>query len=194
MLLAAVITCFFTDAAAQPPGMAGLQIGSTLEEVLSLDMELLIHNDFAYKFNTPNGNEFSVTHDNGKVVYMENTWMYESSGESSLIPGFAFGSSLKEVQRKLGSGGFFFPSIPPTRTEEGILLFNGFDVAGHDGLVFAVITEISLEDMENDEQAMVVDKARLVGMVLADKEYLESIWGPGRNPSENDVPARIQAP
>ena len=76
---------------------------------------------------------------------------------------------------KFGSNGFAYDQNPTGRFPDGIVLSNNYEIA-ETGLVAIFITKCSFEDL-NETNPDIADRAKLVSLILADRTYLDSIWG-----------------
>lgn len=67
--------------------MFGVKINDDQKSLENVNLERIAKEEKMQKFRTENGNDFSITVDKGKVVYMENDWLQDEkeSNHCSLI-------------------------------------------------------------------------------------------------------------
>jgi hypothetical protein len=128
------------------------------------------------KYRTDNGNDLSITTENGKVVYMENDWLHEKSGIKPLFSDFKFGeTSLREIRKAFGTNGFTYTQRNDVITDKDIVEFNCFEFDSANNEVLVMITKAPLKPTPTEDN--IADKLKLESIVIADKKYLDGIWG-----------------
>lgn len=128
------------------------------------------------KYVTDNGNHLAVTLQKGKIVYLENDWLHAASGKKPLLSNFTFGeTSLREIRAALGTNGFVHKKAMASKTKTTLVMFNCFEVEAAKDVIFVTVTAVSL-DADLDE-TNVADNLLLEAVVLADRHYLDQIWG-----------------
>ncbi|HRF42382.1 MAG TPA: hypothetical protein PK198_26510, partial [Saprospiraceae bacterium] len=94
---------------AQPAGisMLGLKIGDSPKTVEQIKLKVDAREKNMIKFKTSDGNDFSVTVQKGKIVYMENDWLQNPKATQPLYSDFRFGhTTLREIRARFGTNGF----------------------------------------------------------------------------------------
>ena len=128
------------------------------------------------KFRTENGNDFSITVDKGKVVYMENDWLQNEKGVQPLFSDFKIGqTSLKSIRSKFSTNGFTYKSRGSFQTKTHLIMFNCFEFESENNEVLVTITKVALKgDITENNLA---SRAKLDALIIADKNYLDKTWG-----------------
>lgn len=156
--------------------MSGVKIGDSQKSLNKLKLKLEAKDGDMIKFKTGNGNDFSVTCQKGKVVFMENDWLQSPDARQTLFSGFEFGkTTLKDIRAKFGTNGFSYRSRGAFTTEEDLIEFNCFEFDSPNHEVLVMITKVSLK--ANLTEDNVADNLRLDAMIIADKTYLDNEWG-----------------
>jgi len=169
----AAAACFAVFA----PAMMGIKIGSSEATVKKLALKEVKHTEGMYKYRTDNGNDFSITIEEGKVVYMENDWLQEPEGAQSLLPGFTFGkTTLKDIRQRFGSKGFVYAENQNMVTKEYLYEFTCYEITSLNNEVLVVVTKIPFSATVG-ENTDVSKLLTLDSIVVARKEYLEYLWG-----------------
>jgi hypothetical protein len=124
------------------------------------------------------GNNFSITLDNGKVVMLENDWMHKQKCTKPLISKFVFGkTTLTDIKKEFGTNGFgYFENFSKT-SEADVVNITCFNVQSQGEEVLVVITRAPFRasvtrDIESYQM--------LESIILADKKYLDKLWGKKR--------------
>ena len=156
--------------------MFGIKINDTRESLANIKLEIVAKDKDMVKYKTENGNDFSVTFDNDKVVYMENDWLQDVNSRLPLFSDFTFGkTTLKDIRSKFSTNGFTFKSRGYFKTETDLIMFNCFEIDSKKNEVLVTITKVSLKEDVNEET--VASKLKLVALIIADEEYLDRTWG-----------------
>lgn len=156
--------------------MFGIKIGDTRTSVDKIKLKIVAQEDETIKYRTDNGNDFSVTFEQGKVVYTENDWLQDEKGRQSLLSGFQFGlTSLREIRQKFGTNGFAYKNRQAFKTETDLIEFNCFEFDSPNNEVLVTITKISLK--ANPTEKNVADELKLDALIIATKDYLDKTWG-----------------
>jgi len=156
--------------------MHGVKINDTKTSLDNLKLKIAAKEDNMIKYTTDNGNDFSVTFDNGKVVYMENDWLQDRKSRKPLYSDFTFGqTTLKDIRNELGTNGFTYKSRGAFTTETDLIEFNCFEFDSQNNEVLVTITKISLKEDVTEEN--VASKLKLDALIIADKSYLDKMWG-----------------
>ena len=170
--------------------MLGIKIGTSESALKNLKLEEMAREPGMVKYRTANGNDFSVTVENGKVIFMENDWLQDPAAKQALLPGFTFGeTSLADIRKRFGSNGFAFESGAFSQTETHLILFNcyEFDSAGEEILV--VITKVPLDADVNEEN--LARTAKLEALIIASKSYLDENWGATKTYDPNNKKIKL---
>ena len=143
------------------------------------------------KYRTENGNDFSVTVEKGKVVFMENDWLQDAKGTQPLLPGFTFGkTSLKEIRQKFGTNGFTHINAGSMQTDTHLIMLNCFELDTPNNEILVTITKIAL-DTENITEDNVAENLKLDALIVADKDYLDVIWGKEKTYDPNNKKVKL---
>jgi hypothetical protein len=160
--------------------MQGIHIHDSDSKLEAIKIEV-VASDFTIKtpmikYRTTNGNDLSVTTKKGKVVYMENDWLHEQSGNQPLVSDLIFGqTSLREIRTKFGFNGYVHKRHSYMKTKRDLVMFNCFELSTPKDVIFVTITAMPL-DAEVTEET-VADHLKLEALVLSDKKFLDEIWG-----------------
>jgi hypothetical protein len=188
ILVALIATALLTVA---DVAMLGIKIGSPESALSKLTVKQIAKSGDITKYRTNNGNDFVVTIEEGKVVFMENDWNQKPEGAESLIPGFMFGqTTLKEIRRRFETKGFVYAHNQNLITKEYMYEFHCFEVETPVNQILVVVTKIpfSTNVTENTD---IASKLKLDALVLADPDYLEFLWGEQKSYSEDNKRVRI---
>ncbi len=156
--------------------MLGIKIFDSRESVDNLKLEVVGKEPGITKYRTEDGNDLSVTVKEGKVVYMENDWLEDPKNRKPLFSDFSFGqTSLKDIRDKFKTNGFGYKKRMVRMTDDVLIDFSCFEFAGRNNEVLVLITTVSLKEELTKEN--VHEKLKLEAVILADKGYLDKIWG-----------------
>ena len=159
-----------------PIAMQGVKINDSQSSLDNIRLEIVSKGKSMVKYRTENGNDFSITSENGKVVFMENDWLQDEKGCKPLYSSFKFGqTTLKEIRRKFGTNGFSHQNMGTFKTDTHVIMFNCFEFDSPNNEVLVTITKVSLDDEVTEKN--VAEKAKLDALIIADKGYLEREWG-----------------
>ncbi|KOS05608.1 hypothetical protein AM493_05840 [Flavobacterium akiainvivens] len=187
-LVALIATALLTVADAS---MLGIKIGSPESALTKLTIKQIARSGETTKYRTDNGNDFVVTTEEGKVVFMENDWNQKAEGGSTLIPGFTFGqTSLKEIRKRFETKGFVYAHNQNLVTKEYLYEFHCFEVENPVPQILVVVTKIPFATNVT-ENTDIATKLKLDAIVLADPDYLESLWGEQKSYSEGNKRVRL---
>lgn len=156
--------------------MLGVKINDDKKTLDKLKLEIVEKENNIIKYKTENNNDFSVTIEKGKVVYMENDWLQDPNNGQSLFSDFTFGkTTLKEIRDKFSTNGFTYESRVGFTTETDVIMFNCFEFDSKNNEILVTITKVSLNEDITKEN--VASKLKLDALIIADKSYLDEIWG-----------------
>lgn len=156
--------------------MLGVRIDDPKEVLDNLKLEVIAKEGNSIKYKTENGNVLSITHENGKVVYMENDWLHEESGEKPIYSDFIFGkTTLSRIFAKYGSEGFYYKNNSFVGTDSTAVFIICFKFDSPKNEILATVG--SLEANFPDPDVKAVDVMTLEAIIIAKKEYLDAIWG-----------------
>ena len=157
--------------------MLGIKIGSPEIALSKLKLKQIAKREGITKYRTENDNDFVVTVEDGKVVYMENDWNQKTEGNVALIPGFTFGqTSLKDIRKRLGNKGFVYAENQNYITNEYLYEYHCYEIDSPQKEVLVVVTKIPFSTTVT-ENTDIAQKLKLDAIVLADAEYLDFLWG-----------------
>jgi len=156
--------------------MCGIKINDTRKSLENLKLEIVAKDNDMIKYRTENGNDLSITFENNKVVFMENDWLQEVKGNQPLFSDFLFGqTTLKDIRDKFSTNGFSYGNMLfPTETH--LIAFNCFEFDSENNEILVTITKMPLDE-ENVTEENVSSKFKLDALIIADKSYLDKIWG-----------------
>ena len=164
--------------------MLGLKIGDNQKSLDNIELKVDVKEGNMIKFKTENGNDFSITCQKGKIVYMENDWLQDVNGKQPLYSDFQFGqTTLRDIRNKFGTNGFTYNSRRAFSTDKDIIQFNCFEFDSPNCEIFVVITKVSLT--ENVTEDNVADLCKLDAIIIADKSYLDKEWGKDKSYDNN---------
>lgn len=179
MILKCIITLLLAGTVLLPSyeiAMLGIKINDPKKIIETVKLEQIAMDDHTQKFRTENGNDFSVTVENGKVVYMENDWLQSEKGVVPLFSKFRFGeTSLKDIRAKFSTNGYTYKSQSIIQTKTHVILFNCFEFDSENNEVLVIVTKVSLK--EDVSEKNLACHAKLDALILANKSYLGKIWG-----------------
>ena len=168
---------FFTLAnPASDISMMGLKIGSPKQALNKLPLTVKGREENMIKYTTANGNDFSVTTEQGKVVYMENDWLQSPAASQPLFSGFEFGkTSLRMIRKAMGTNGFTYTERNKLTTETEVIQFNCFEFDSPNNEVLVMITKAGLQDHLTEDN--IADHLMLDALIITNKAYLDKTWG-----------------
>ncbi|MEO7990717.1 MAG: hypothetical protein ABI663_14310 [Chryseolinea sp.] len=156
--------------------MLGLKINNTKSSLDKIKLKVVAKENDMIKYRTENSNDFSITTENGRIVYMENDWLQEEKGQQPLYSDLKFGeTSLSDIRKKFGTNGFMYKNRGPFTTETDLIEFNCFEFDSPNNEILVMITKVSLKSEVTEEN--VADQLKLDAMIIADKGYLDRTWG-----------------
>ena len=167
---------FFFFTATEDISMLGIKINDSRKSLDNLKLEIVGKENEMIKFKTKNDNDFSVTFDKDKVVYMENDCLQDANNRKPLFSDFSFGqTTLKDIRNKFSTNGFTYKTRAAFTTETDLIEFNCFEFDSKNNEVLVTITKVSLS--ENVTEENVASKLKLDALIIADKTYLDETWG-----------------
>jgi len=157
--------------------MLGIELYDSRKSVEDLNLPIVGRENGLIKYRTKNGNDLSVTFENNMVVYMENDWLLQPEGTKPLYSNFTFGeTSLEDIRKEYGTNGFSYVNRSIYTTETDLIKFNCFEFDSKKNEVLVVVTGVSMDD-EDVNVDNVSQKMKLLAVIIADKAYLDKIWG-----------------
>lgn len=167
--------CLSLLAASGSISMMGIKIGDRKEVLKSITLSEVANSGDMVKYETSNGNDFSVTTSNGKIVYMENDWMQDPKASKPLFTDFVFGTTtLADIRVRFGNNGFAYKAGSMSKTSKFLILFNCYQFDSKTGEVLVLITKVPLDIYVTEET--VASNAKLDAIIIADMAYLDGIW------------------
>ena len=161
--------------------MNGIKINDDKAVLKDVKLKLLADEGDVIKYRTENKNEFTVTLENDKVVFMENDWLQNPDSPEPLFSNFKFGqTTLKEIRKLFGTSGFRYDARESVSTENDAITFNCFEFDSPNNEVLVTITKVSLTAPDVTD-ANLADNLKLDGIIIADEKYLDEIWGKKKN-------------
>lgn len=172
-----LVLALLTILAISDISMYNLKIGDAESSLEAIDLKVAAKDEDAgmTKYKTMNGNDFSVTTQNGKIVFMENDWLQDAKSTKPLFSNFVFGkTSLKDIRKTFGNNGFAYQNQMAIQLEKHVILFNCYEFDSPNNEVLAVITKVEVSDEITNEN--LAERAKLDAIIIADKDYLDTIW------------------
>lgn len=155
--------------------MMGIKINSTADVKNLVSGKLLKSDNNVSKYKTADGNYFSVTTEDGVVKYMENDWSPGNAANTPLITNFKFGeTTLEEIRKTFGTIGFSYRNRSYLKSETDLTTINCFEIDSPGNEILVAITKAPIKDIAKDD---VPKYLKLEAIILADKKYLDEIWG-----------------
>ncbi|MGX7668753.1 hypothetical protein [Flavobacterium pedocola] len=171
-----ILVIFITALFSSGISMQHVKIGDPEKSLKSIMLKIEAKEDGMVKYLTQNNNHFSVTLENGKVVYMENDWLQKPEGKKPLFSNFVFGkTSLREIRKTFGTNGFTYKERSAFTTDTDLIQFNCFEFDSPNNEVLVLITKVALDAELTEEN--VSDKLKLDAIIIADKKYMDATWG-----------------
>lgn len=174
-----MLTLLLTIAFFAPAGdisMLGIKINDPKKSLDQLKLEVVAKERNMIKYRTENGNDFSVTFEHGKVVYMENDWLQDATGNQPLFSDFIFGqTTLRDIRNKFSTNGFVHKNKFAFPTKTDLIMFNCFEFDSKNNEILVTVTKVALAKNVTEEN--VADHLKLEALIIADKTYLDEIWG-----------------
>ncbi len=156
--------------------MQGIKINAPKKVLEELKLELVAKEKNMVKYKTDNGNVLSITTANNKVVYLENDWLQDPKSKQPLYTNFTFGeTNLNDIRNKFNTNGFTYKNRMGITTNTHVIEFNCFEFNSPNNEILVTITKASLK--ENLTEANVASKLKLDALIIADKNYLDKMWG-----------------
>lgn len=156
--------------------MFGLKIGDSQQSLSNIELKVVAKAKNIIKFKTENENDFSITCQKGKIVYMENDWLQDPEASQPLITDFQFGkTSLRDIRKKMGTNGFVYYNRRSLTTDKDLIQFNYFELDSPNNEILVTITKVPLNADVTEEN--VADHLKLDAIILADKTYCDETWG-----------------
>jgi len=192
-MMVAVTLALIQLSHARAQSLSGVNIGSDKSALNQLGVapssSQALGPHTAVKFALPGGNSLSATflRSSGKIVYAETDWGGQGAGAYSDFEGFKFGeTTLDDVRAKFGHNGLIFGERPAvTIMDDGTLaLLNSYEIAGRNEIATFVTSippaEMAALQATNGSSKLadiVGQRAKLTSLILADREYADTIWG-----------------
>jgi hypothetical protein len=154
--------------------MLGVKINAVAD--YKLDLKVLNRDAYSVKYKTADGNHLSITTESGKVVFMENDWLQSKEANQPLLTNFKFGeTSLKDIRTALGTSGFAYREQSYLKSEKTLTTLNCFELESPENVILVLITKAPISSITDKED--VSSFLKLDAVILADKKYLDGIWG-----------------
>ena len=140
------------------------------------------------KWLTPEGNYLTTTfdsHDN-RVLQIVVDWGGRDAQPETGISDFAFGqTTLQDIRDRFDSNGFAYAMKMMHETDGGIVTYNAFELKDTPSIIVVFKTmlgdddRVYIETLPPERQVLGEIGAyfRLVGITVADEDFLDSIWG-----------------
>jgi hypothetical protein len=156
--------------------MQGLKIGNSKQALNKITLTVKGREENMIKYTTANGNDFSVTTEQGKVVFLENDWLQNPAAAQPLFSSFEFGkTSLRTIRKTMGTNGFTYTERDKLTTETEVTEFNCFEFDSPNNEVLVTITKAALQDHLTEDN--IADHLKLDAVIISNKAYLDKTWG-----------------
>jgi hypothetical protein len=161
--------------------MQGIKIADSEQVVNNISLDVVAFEEKKgakyFKYRTENGNDFTLTIEKGKVVYLENDWLQDKSGNKPLITNFVFGeTTLKDIRAAFGTNGFAYTEYAFLSLEKDLITFNCFELDSPNDEILVIATKIPFSTTGLTE-GNVAENFKLEAVILSNKKYLNKIWG-----------------
>ncbi len=161
--------------------MQGIKIADSEQVVNNISLDVVAFEEKKgakyFKYSTENGNDFTLTIEKGKVVYLENDWLHDKSGNKPLITNFVFGeTTLKDIRAAFGTNGFAYKEHAFLSLEKDLITFNCFELDSPNDEILVIATKIPFSTTGLTE-GNVAENFKLEAIILSNKKYLNKIWG-----------------
>ena len=161
----------------ESPSLSGVYLRWHQSDVESLKLMKLVDSDAgkdkASKFELVNGNELSVTYRDSKVVFIELDWMENEEAVDTGVLGFKFNqTTLQDIREIAGNNGFAFESIFYSDRD---VEFNSYEIIGYTDYIITFITKPTAPEEAIEDNISAT--AKLISIMLAEKNYLDELWG-----------------
>ena len=158
--------------------MLGIELFDSRKSVEMLNLPVVGEEPGIVKYRTENGNDLSVTFENDMVVFMENDWLLAEEGTKPLVTDFIFGiTSIADIRNKFGTNGFTYSNRLYSATDTHLVTFNCFEFDTDKNEVVVFVTGVPIKDSDKVNESNISDKLKLMAIIIADKAYLDKIWG-----------------
>lgn len=170
--------------------IAGIKAGDPPSVLESLNLEPVAREGSGamkiVKYKLANGNEVSVTYNSraNRILYVESDWNGKPNATATNFPGFKFGiTTLGDIRRVNGNNGFSYRSNAMYESEGEITTFNCYEVRNKPGLITAFVTVLNIAELRKQIGSReprpedMPKNFKLRAIILAEEEYLDSIWG-----------------
>lgn len=168
----------------------GFKLGDPIKNAKNTDLKQKGYEEYEgsqiYRFETPHKNDFSMTFVDGELVFMEEDYLYNNDYLTSL-ENFEFEKTkFIDVKNKFNSKGFIYADRNAGRAGELFYTLVCYKIKNTDHvLVFG--STLPLDDLENiKSQEELWSKISLSAIILAQENYLDSIWGDDKKLPDND--------
>jgi hypothetical protein len=156
--------------------MLGLKVGGSQNSLNKVKLKVVSRDGDMVKFLTKSGNDFSVTCDKGKIVYMENDWQQDPKASQPLFSDFQFGqTTLRDIRRKMGTNGFTYKDRGSFTTDKDLIEFNCFQFNSPNNEILVTVTKVPLSVTVTE--STVADYLKLDAIIVADPCYCDKLWG-----------------
>jgi hypothetical protein len=190
---------------AQAQSLSGIKVGEAISSVSKINAKPLPSKSVAsheeQRWKLPDGNRLSVAADpeTKRIVYAEKKWSGGATGRPADFPGFLYGeTTLADIRAHAQNSGFAFKERLIEVRPDGLALFNAYEVEGAPGLVVTFVTKLSKKDeghlRTGKPNVDINHAARLDAIILADAEYLSTIWGDAKLQGKAYKPIRWGPP
>ena len=118
--------------------------------------------------------------DTGKIVFLEEDWNATSAANDLPLPGLAFGTvTLGDIRHRFGSNGIGFASNAETLREGSLTGINCYELQHVPGVLVAFVTRLLPPEPRKMRAPNAIDTGNgvLVSFMIAQKTYLQEIWG-----------------
>lgn len=166
--------------------MLGIELYDTRESAVDLNLPVVGEEPGMIRYRTKNGNDLSLTFENDKVVYMENDWLFSPKGKEPLFTNFTFGETcIQDIRKEYVNNGFTYSNRLFTSTDTHLVTFNCYEFDTNKNEVVVFVTGVPIKERDKVNESNISEKLKLVAIIIADKTYLDKIWGEEKVYDEN---------
>lgn len=158
--------------------MLGIKIHDPKKVLTKIELTETATEMTRHTYLLDDGNNFSVTFDGGKVVLLENDWLHRQKSIKPLITNFVFGkTTLTDIKKAFGTKGFGYHENFSKTNEADVVNITCFNIQSSGDEVLVVITRAPFKASVTRD---IESYQTLESVILADKKYLDKIWGKKR--------------
>ncbi len=184
-----------------------IQVGGPIERAYDLDFERTLRTGYGdikhIEWRLKNNDLLKVSYNSpqNRVLKINIEWGGDNNGREIGIADFKFGkTTLKDIRTTFGSNGFAYATNMMYADDDGLTTFNAFELKYTPSIIIVFKTHLNYSDnpdinpeaAQNNTLGELGPHFRLVGVTIADEQYLDEIWGKGKlyDPNSNLIVLR----